>query len=69
MRSFMAAAVLVLVVTQPRATREPLRLLRAIALPGVEGRIDHLTLDPTGQLAVPHRGAQRAEIRVYEVKD
>ena len=34
---------------QPGGAPEPLHFLRAIELPRVEGRIDHLTLDSTGQ--------------------
>src|SRR5258706_4553961 len=49
MRSPIAAAGLLCVALQPGASQEPLRLVRAIELPGVEGRIDHLALDPTGQ--------------------
>jgi DNA-binding beta-propeller fold protein YncE len=48
MRAFIFAAVLLLVM-QPPSAQEPLRLLRAIELPRVEGRIDHLALDPAGQ--------------------
>ena len=48
MRAFMFAAALLLAI-QPPSAQEPLRLLRAIELPRVEGRIDHLALDPAGQ--------------------
>src|SRR4051812_6736859 len=49
MRVFTSAGILLVVAMQPGAAPEPLRLLRAIELPRVEGRIDHLTLDSTGQ--------------------
>jgi hypothetical protein len=53
-----------------------LRLIQHIPLPHVQGRIDHLAVDlsslnltsflsPT-ERAVPNRGEQAAEIRVYE---
>ncbi len=48
MRAFIFAAVLLLVM-QPPSAQEPLRFLRAIELPRVEGRIDHLALDPAGE--------------------
>jgi hypothetical protein len=107
MRAIMSAAVLLFVAAQPRSAQESLRFLRAVELPRVEGRIDHLALDLTGQklfvaalgnntvevvdlktgtyvtslrgfrepqgiAAVPDAkviGAQRSEIRVYEVRD
>jgi hypothetical protein len=49
MRALMSAAVLLLISIQPPSGPEPLRLVQTIALPRVEGRIDHLALDPTGQ--------------------
>jgi DNA-binding beta-propeller fold protein YncE len=49
MRAFMSAAVLLLIGVQPPSGQPPLRLLQNIELPRVEGRIDHLALDPTGQ--------------------
>lgn len=49
MRAFMSAAILVLVAIQPESAQEPLRIIRAIELPRVEGRIDHLALDATGE--------------------
>jgi DNA-binding beta-propeller fold protein YncE len=49
MRPLSSAAILLVLVMQPGAAPEPLRFLRAIELPRVEGRIDHLTLDSTGQ--------------------
>src|SRR3954453_11027266 len=48
----MSARLILLVIAipmQPGAAPEPLHFLRAIELPRVEGRIDHLTLDSTGQ--------------------
>jgi len=48
----MSARLILLVIAiarQPGAAPEPLRFLRAIELPRVEGRIDHLTIDSTGQ--------------------
>jgi YVTN family beta-propeller protein len=49
MRAFMSAAVLLLIGVQPPAGQQPLSLVQNIELPRVEGRIDHLALDPTGQ--------------------
>jgi DNA-binding beta-propeller fold protein YncE len=49
MRSLISVAVLLFMVTQPRATDDPLKLLRAIEMPRVEGRIDHMAIDATGQ--------------------
>jgi DNA-binding beta-propeller fold protein YncE len=49
MRSFMPIAVLLVLVAPPRAAEDPLRLLGAIEMPGVEGRIDHMAVDVTGQ--------------------
>lgn len=49
MRAFMSAAVLLLITIQPPPGQQPLRLVQTIELPRVEGRIDHLALDPTGQ--------------------
>jgi DNA-binding beta-propeller fold protein YncE len=54
MRVFMSAAVLLVLfffflAIQPRSSQDPLSMLRAIELPRVEGRIDHLALDPTGE--------------------
>ena len=49
MRSLISAAVLLLLVTQPRAADAPLKLLQAIEMPEVEGRMDHMTVDATGQ--------------------
>ena len=41
-------AVLLMIALQPRSA-EPVRFVRAIALPGVEGRMDHMTVDAAGQ--------------------
>jgi DNA-binding beta-propeller fold protein YncE len=49
MRALMSVAVLLFVAIQPEPQQEPLTLVRAIGLPRVEGRIDHLALDPTGE--------------------
>jgi DNA-binding beta-propeller fold protein YncE len=49
MRAFMSAAVLMCINIQPPSGQQPLRLVQSIELPRVEGRIDHLALDPTGQ--------------------
>ena len=49
MRVFLSAAVLMFISIQPRPAQQPLRLILSIELPRVEGRIDHLALDPTGQ--------------------
>ena len=49
MRMLMPVSLLLLVAFQPRSPQEPLTLTRAIELPHVEGRIDHLALDSTGE--------------------
>jgi DNA-binding beta-propeller fold protein YncE len=49
MRAFMSAALLLLTAVQPPSGQQPLSLVQSIELPRVEGRIDHLALDPTGQ--------------------
>jgi DNA-binding beta-propeller fold protein YncE len=49
MRPFMSAAMLFFIGLQPGSSPEPLRMVRAIELPRVEGRIDHLALDSTGE--------------------
>lgn len=49
MRPVMSAAVLLFIAMPPSSSPAPLSLVRAIELPRVEGRIDHLTLDGTGQ--------------------
>jgi hypothetical protein len=96
MRTFMSAAVLLLIGMQPPSGQQPLRRVQSIELPRVEGRIDlgsrqapstssaiptTSSMTPGARtslfvpyqdrlyLAVPHRGAQKAEIRVYEVRD
>jgi DNA-binding beta-propeller fold protein YncE len=48
MRAFMSTAILILLI-QPPSGQQPLRLVQTIELPQVEGRIDHLALDSTGQ--------------------
>lgn len=48
MRIVGSTAVLLMIALQPRVA-EPLRFVRAIELPGVEGRMDHMTVDPSGQ--------------------
>ncbi|MDP9324435.1 MAG: hypothetical protein M3P13_12440, partial [Acidobacteriota bacterium] len=49
MRAFMSAAVFLLISVQPPSGQQPLSLVQSIELPRVEGRIDHLALDPTGE--------------------
>jgi DNA-binding beta-propeller fold protein YncE len=49
MRAVVRAAILFSLALQPGGTSAPLQFLRAIELPRVEGRIDHLALDSTGQ--------------------
>src|SRR4051794_30688635 len=49
MRPFIAAAVLLTLPLQPPSSQGPLRMVRAIELPRVESRIDHLALDSTGE--------------------
>ena len=46
---FLPAAILSVISIQSPAGQEPLRLVRTIELPHVEGRIDHLALDGAGQ--------------------
>jgi YVTN family beta-propeller protein len=48
MRVFIPVAALLLAGVQPSG-QPPLRLVKSIELPHVEGRIDHLALDSTGQ--------------------
>ena len=50
MRAIIAVAILACLAIQPAVPQEPLKLLRAIELPRVEGRIDHLTLDASGRI-------------------
>jgi DNA-binding beta-propeller fold protein YncE len=49
MRAFISASVLLLISVQPPSGQQPLSLVQSIELPRVEGRIDHLALDATGQ--------------------
>jgi DNA-binding beta-propeller fold protein YncE len=49
MRAFMSPAVLLILLIQPPSGEQPLRLVQTIELPRVEGRIDHLAIDATGQ--------------------
>jgi outer membrane protein assembly factor BamB len=48
MRTFISVTALI-VALQARSPHEPLAMVRAIELPRVEGRIDHLALDSTGE--------------------
>ena len=48
MRPFVSA-MLLFIGLQPGSSPEPLRMVRAIELPRVEGRIDHLAVDSTGE--------------------
>jgi DNA-binding beta-propeller fold protein YncE len=51
------------IMTIPTGAQEPLKLLRAIELPGVEGRIDHLGFDAsTGRLYVAALGNNTVEV-------
>lgn len=45
MRALLSTAAVLFLAMQSGASREPLRMVRAIELPRVEGRIDHLALD------------------------
>ena len=49
MRMFMPAAVLILFGISAGSSQDPLGVVGAIELPRVEGRIDHLALDSTGE--------------------
>lgn len=49
MTSYRVCAALVLTIFAGAHASEPLTLQRKIALPGVEGRIDHMILDATGK--------------------
>jgi len=63
MRIEIAGSVLFLLALQPGATPQPLRLVGAIELPGVEGRIDHLAFDPaTHRLFVAALGNNTVEV-------
>ena len=54
MRTAVAMGLLLLATLQPRGA-EPLTFIRAIELPGVEGRMDHMAVDSAGHL-LPHAG-------------
>ncbi len=45
----MSTAILLILLIQPESGQQPLRLVQTIELPRVEGRIDHLALNSTGQ--------------------
>ena len=64
MRAFILVVVAVCsVAIQSRSANEPLSFLRAIELPRVEGRIDHLAIDSTGdKLFVAALGNNTVEI-------
>jgi len=63
MRTFMTVVVVLFVAIQSRSAEEPLKFLRAINLPRVEGRIDHLALDSTGErLRVAALGNNTVEV-------
>ena len=63
MRAIIATAALVSLAMQPGSPQEPLRMLRAIELPHVEGRIDHLALDGAGlKLFVAALGNNTVEV-------
>jgi len=47
LRTAISAALLLMIAIQPRVG-EPLKFLRAIELRGVEGRMDHMAVDPGG---------------------
>jgi len=49
MRAFMSIAIPLILLIQPPSGQPPLKLIQTIDLPHVEGRIDHLALDSTGQ--------------------
>lgn len=61
--AIIATAALVSLAMQPGSSQEPLRMLRAIQLPHVEGRIDHLALDGAGlKLFVAALGNNTVEV-------
>ncbi len=63
MRMLVSAAAMILMVAQPRTPQGPLGFLRAIELPHVEGRIDHLALDTSGdRLFVAALGNNTVEV-------
>jgi hypothetical protein len=49
MRAFIAVGLLLVLAAQPRSGQQALSFVGAIELPRVEGRIDHLALDGTGE--------------------
>jgi DNA-binding beta-propeller fold protein YncE len=49
MRSVVCALLTALVTMQPSSAQAPLTLVAAVALPRVDGRIDHLAFDPASQ--------------------
>jgi DNA-binding beta-propeller fold protein YncE len=49
MRSALAACVCIGIAVQSGMAQDPLTLVRTIDLPGVQGRIDHLAIDPATQ--------------------
>jgi YVTN family beta-propeller protein len=49
MRALIFVAVLLLIGLQPPSADQPLRLVQTITMPRVEGRIDHLAVDTSGQ--------------------
>src|SRR6266700_6565104 len=67
MRAITSAAVLLSVAMQPSSSQAPLRLMRAIDLPHLDGRIGHLAFGPSRQrLFVAALGNNTVE--VVEVK-
>jgi hypothetical protein len=66
MRRFLLASAVVILAMPSSSAQEPLTLVASIDLPGVQGRIDQ-ELNRL-YLAVPHRGSQKAQIRVYEAR-
>ncbi len=63
MRAVVSAAVIVALGLQARSSTQPLVMVRAIELPRVEGRIDHLALDPAGdRLFVAALGNNTVEV-------
>jgi len=62
MRKYASAAALLFMATQP-GSQTPLNMVRAVELPHVEGRIDHLALDPAGdRLFVAALGNNTVEV-------
>ena len=70
--AFLAAAIIFLFgLGLDAAEPSALKLVQTIPLPGVTGRFDHFAIDIKGQrlfVAVPDRGPQKAEIRVFEAR-